>query len=154
MSRPRNYKIPALYSIMLLWGIIWAVHTYKVLRFNSAYYNLALASSLDDLRAFANAYDADGLDYYAILKRSGELVPEGKRIKIVLPQAPVNKYEFLREKGRYFLYPKNFGNNNLEADYILVYGVEGFQAPANYRKHEVFSQDKYLLIKTDVNTLK
>jgi hypothetical protein len=139
---------------MLLWGAIWATHTYNLLRFNSAYYGLALVSSLDELRAFTSAYDQDGLDYYAILKRSNELVPEGKKIKLALPQAPVNKYEFLREKGRYFLYPRNFGNNNLEADYILVYGADGFQIPANYRIYEVFSQNKYLLIKTDINTLK
>jgi hypothetical protein len=108
---------------------------------------MALGSSLDSLREYHAIYDFESRDYYSIIKYCDESLPREAHVRLIVPKKPHTRYAFLTEKGRYFLYPRNFGNNSMEAKYILVYGVKDFLIPESYKKYISFSEDKYLLVK-------
>jgi hypothetical protein len=63
---------------------------------------------------------------------------------------PEHRHAFLREKGRYFLYPRNYGQNDSLEDYILVFGVPDFVVPRGYYRAKTFAADKFLLKKKDL----
>ena len=111
------------------------------------YYRFAIHSSPETLRAFNTAYDETTVDYYYILKECQRLVPASKEISIVLSKQPTRKFQALTAKGRYILYPQNYGENSEMRDFVLVYGVEDFLIPSNYKILKSFGKNKYLLMK-------
>ena len=63
----------------------------------------------------------------------------------MLPREPMERYEFLRDRGRYLLYPRNDGDDVTRRDHVLVYGVATYSVPPGYVKVASFGPDKYLL---------
>jgi|GEM_PF-1340481 len=113
------------------------------------YLRYAARSLLAELHSINAACDQSTQDYYRILRYCDDILPQGASLQLILPKMPVHKYQFLREKGRYFLYPRNYGNNEQEADFILVYLLEDFRIPDTYRVCKVFAENKYLLARHD-----
>ena len=135
-------------ACLVLWIAVWYWFNWRDILQKAPYYAIALHCSSEKLREMCGIYDADSADFYRILKLCDRLIPPGKELRLALPAAPLDKHQFLREKGRYYLYPRNYGDNEGPADYILVFGAEGFQEPRDYEKRIVFSKDKYLLVKS------
>lgn len=131
--------------LTLLWIIIWFCHLTGAVYKYSSFYRKALSGSLENLHDFYSWVGEESKDYYSILKFCNDFLPQGKTVQVLLPTDSWRRYAYLREKGRYFLYPRNFGNNSLPGDYILVYGVKDFLAPTGYRILRHFGEDKYLL---------
>jgi len=134
--------------IVLTWAIFWFHDNWQDMKNNMPYYKFAVKSSLDPLRAIHCVYDRGTRDYYWILKFCNDAISRKENIQLIIPKNPKERYEFLREKGRYYLYPRNYGNNEEMANFILVYGVKDFEIPKGYHKYVVFTHDKYLAIKT------
>lgn len=130
-----------------IWAIFWYRYTWGEITASIPYYNTAITSSLDKMHAMHATYDAASRDFYSILKQCDDILPKFEKLRIILNKANTNKYEFLREKGRYFLYPRNYGDNERQANYILVYDVDDFEVPEGYRIHTTFTSGKYLLVK-------
>lgn len=135
-----------LYVCFAIWMLIWLIYSGAEIKTALPYYKIAMRSSMDQLREMHCVYDEQSMDYYQILSYCSSNITENENIQLVLPQTPENRYYFLREKGRYFLYPRNFGNNQKTAKYILVYGVRDFVLPENYKMEKRFAEDKYLLV--------
>ena len=119
--------------------------TARAIHLNKDYYRWGLHSSLESLRASHAIYDPASSDFYRILKICDQMLPLGAELQLVLPAEQQHKFEFLREKARYFLYPRNYGDNTIRKDYILVYQVDDFYRPEGYEALVTFAPDKYLL---------
>lgn len=86
-------------------------------------------------------------DFFYILSRVNALVPAGKEVQLILPEKPAKRAQYLMGKGRFMLYPRNYGDNARAGDYILVYKVSDVQPPGGYRVIENFADDKYLMVR-------
>jgi len=104
-----------------------------------------LRGGSEKLKGFWTAYDQDSQDYYRILKACDKLLPPQAEITLLLPLEPSKRFQFFEGKGRYILYPRNYGENNSFKKYILVYGVSDFSIPSGYEVIKYFSHNKYLL---------
>lgn len=128
-----------------IWVAWWLLLIVRLVRFESNYFCWALRFPIESLRAFHASYDPASSDFYRILKICDQMLPLGAELQLVLPAEQQNKFEFLREKARYFLYPRNYGDNAIRKDYILVYQVNNFYHPEGYETLMTFAPDKYLL---------
>lgn len=117
----------------------------KTIGYKINYLRAAMSASLPELRKSCYMYYRDTDDYYDILSLCDRALPLGASVRLVVPKTSKRKSGFLEGKGRYFLYPRNFGDNEQEADYVLIYAVEDFKIPHPYRLCKVFGKDKYLL---------
>ena len=133
---------------LLIWLFLWGLQEPPRIRKSLEHFQIVMERSPDFLRARLCAYDQKSEDYFKVLEYLNAVVPVTERIQLVLPETSKGKFEFLREKGRYYLYPRNYGNNKDPADVVLVYGVKGFVIPEGYRKYKDFSDDKYVLVRT------
>ena len=156
-----NPKIPKkksqeliLFSAVLIWISFWYRYDFNNLKNNIPYYKTAVKSSLDQLRAMHCIYDSASRNYYPIIQFCDRIIPPDDKLSLILPTLPTRRYEYLREKGRYYLYPRNYGNNSEAANYILIYGVEDLKIPETYQKAWVFAQDKYLIAKRGSHLMK
>ena len=86
-------------------------------------------------------------DYYDILQFCNHVIPENERVNLILPRINNIKYEFLKGKGRYYLYPRYFGYDDPNAGFVLSYLIHNARPPENYRSCVQFASDKYLFIK-------
>ncbi|MBF0531735.1 MAG: hypothetical protein HQL23_01420 [Candidatus Omnitrophica bacterium] len=146
MFLPRHsMRISVFVFFSFVWCGIWLKQLVRIWQDENKYYVFALNSGLNRLRSYSAAYDDSTRDYYPILKYCDRVLPSGEPLQIILPIAPQNKLEFLRDKGRYYLYPRNYGENTLRQKYILVYQQPDFRAPAGYARIKDFGPDKYLL---------
>ena len=135
-----------LWFFVCCWLVYWGLITGRANINNIPYYKAVFHGTWDDVAAYHGTYDEKSDDYFDILRYCDRRLPKGRTIQLILPLKPKRKYEFLEEKGRYYLYPRNLGNNKVLADYILVYGVNNFKPPGLYEQCLKFSSDKYLLI--------
>ena len=135
------------FACLGIWVARWVLTIPGHVRFESNYFYWALRSRypLESLRALHASYDSASSDFYRILKICDQILPLGEELQIILPVQQQNKFEFLREKARYFLYPRNYGDNAIRKDYILVYQVNNFYRPEGYETLVTFAPDKYLL---------
>ncbi len=139
------------FILCFIWLLLWYRNIGKLVLARAPHYHAVLTSSLDDLRGMLTDYGGTSRDYYKILNFCNRNVSENAKIQLVIPLQPQYRHEFLREKGRYYLYPHNYGNNSEEnPDYILVYDVEDFIIPPHYKVKRLFTKDKYLLSKEEV----
>jgi hypothetical protein len=102
-------------------------------------YRLISSFSLDDRRAVTT-----GWDFYKFLMFSDRSIPKGKNVKWVLPEGRFlgnSEYHFF--KAYYYLYPRNFRD---DADYIIVYDVEGYDSPG-YKPLTEYAKNKYILVR-------
>ena len=143
-----QFRLGIFYLIFFVWLVLWIFQLTLTIK-NVAYYRFALKSSLSDIHRYHATFDKDTWDYYDILRYCDRILPAGASLRLILPTTSKYKYAFLREKGRYFLYPRNDGNNDQEADYILVYGVRDYTSPKDYNVLAVFSNDKRLYSRGD-----
>lgn len=135
------------FACLGIWAARWLLLIVGLVRFESNYFCRALRSRspIESLRAFHASYDPASSDFYWILKICDQMLPLGAELQLVVPAEQRNKFEFLREKARYFLYPRNYGDNAIRKDYILVYQVNNFYHPEGYETLMTFAPDKYLL---------
>jgi hypothetical protein len=133
------------FACLGIWVARWLLLIVGLVRFESNYFCWALRSPIESLRAFHASYDPASSDFYRILKICDQMLPLGAELQIVLPAEQRNKFEFLGGKARYFLYPRNYGDNTIRKDYILVYQVDDFYRPEGYETLVTFAPDKYLL---------
>ncbi len=112
------------------------------------YYRAALKSSLEELRECHSSFGQQEPDFYRILKFCDRRLPQNEELQIILPTENLFKYQYLREKARYFLYPRNYGDNITSKNFILVYKKNDFVIPNDYQVMAKFGDDKYLLSKT------
>ena len=136
-----------LFLSLFTWILLWYRYSWNEVKNKVPYYKIALKSSLDQLRSMHCIYDNQSRDYYTIVRFCDKVIPSGEKLKLVIPTMPANRHEFLSAKGRYYLYPRNYGNNAEMTDYILIYGMEDFRIPDGYQKCVVFGSDKYLIAK-------
>lgn len=145
---PMRLPYPYLF-FFVVWLFVWFINTLGIFLQEKGYYHFACRTNSYNLQWFGTIYDNHTKDYYPILKLCDRLLPEKEEMTIILPREPVHRFEFLRERGRYILYPRNYGNNNELKKYILVYGVKDYEKPHGYVIVENFAQDKYLLKRQD-----
>lgn len=149
MNFPSPFKAKvnplALVIFSFLWVSIWAFTTVRTFCRERPYYEFAVSVNFESLQEENTIFDEHSSDYYAILKSCNQLLPWGEKIQIILPQEWQRYSDFLREKGRYILYPRNYGDNKSPQKYILVYQVSDFQAPKGCRVIRVFGPGKYLM---------
>ncbi len=143
-------QIYFLLGFLVIWILFWIRFNILPLEYKINYYKFAAGASAETLRAYHAVYDKDSLDYYSILKFCDNILPPSAELQIVLPKEPAHKFMFLREKGRYILYPRNYGDNDSGKDYILVYGQKDYLIPQGYKIIKMFDTDKYLLEKTKI----
>lgn len=130
---------------LVIWLIFYVKTNLKILTENKDYYQFAIRASFEKLQAYHAVYDQDSYDFYYVLRICQRIIPPHEEVQLILPQPSQHKFEFLREKGRYFLYPLNYGENSLLKKYILVYDVDNFIKPMEYEMVHYFSADKYLM---------
>ncbi len=148
----RDLRSVVFYLFFISWIFSAAAYLGRAIGADWDYLRTASRCSLKELRAW-NAYtDARYSDYDPILAYCDRIMPAGEKLRLVLPQDPTIQHQRLREKGRYFLYPRNFGNNDLPANFILVYGVRGFSPPAGYAVGKIFGRETYLLVRSKGTT--
>ena len=134
-----------------MWIVFEVFHALLVIKSERSYCWFALHSSSEQIRAFNSIYpDGVSKDFYAILKRCDQILPTDEKLQIILPESPQSKHTFLMAKSRYILYPRNYGNNTIPQNYILVYQRNDFSIPQNYRILKSFGSDRYLLVKKDL----
>jgi hypothetical protein len=131
--------------IFALWLAIHLAFTVPEVRSSSPHYRFALRASPAELRRAHSDFGGQCEDFYAILMRCDELLEPGAELRIVLPAEPTYRYEYLRDRARYLLYPRNDGEDLTPRAHILVYGARDFQAPPGYERVESFAPHKYLL---------
>ncbi len=140
-----SFPLPRIYfAFFWLWFAVcfWNI---KLIASRSDYFTYALTADRHSLQYLWASFDGQLLDYYPILKASDEIVPPDGEITVIVPQSPEIRHSYLREKARYYLYPKNYGNNSVLKEYILVYMVDDFGVPDGYEIHTSFGESKYLL---------
>jgi hypothetical protein len=104
-------------------------------------YKILMRLSLDGKRAITT-----GVDFYQFLMFCDKIIPERENIKWVFPEgAFLGNSEYHFYKAYYFLYPRHYQEN---ADYIIVYGREGYAAPQGYGIFAGYGKEKYILHKT------
>ena len=137
----------------LIWGgfIVWLPiylwTTIPQIQSHWSYYRFALGASSEAIRSSHVPFDSASSDFPRILQFCDEVVPPGSGLQILLPRLPLYRYEYLRDKARYLLYPKNYGNNDLQQDFILVYEVAEPAIPDSYRILKRFAPNKVLWVR-------
>ena len=135
-----------LYVCLAVWTAVWFVYTGAEIKSHIRYYRMASRFSLDTMREFVTTYTNKTKDYYSILKFCDEALFPGERVRLIISDIPI-RASFLWNRGRYYLYPRTFGDMNDEnANCILVYGVKNFEIPEGFRVYAEFSEDKYMLV--------
>jgi len=138
-----------LYFFSIIWFAAWVLFITVDFYDEIKYYRFALKASLGELHAFHATYDENSKDFFRILKICDRLLPRREQLQLILPQAHQQEFEFLREKGRYFLYPRNYGENTILRNHILVYNVDEWGIPDGYKILMNFGPGKYLLTRLD-----
>lgn len=141
----KKFRIYTLLSFLCAWIFLWVRWNIINLSPEINYYKRAVFATYEDLRAYHSIFDWDSKDYYEILKACDQLLPPLEEIQLILPEEQKQKFEFLREKGRYILYPRNYGNNKTPRNYILVYEREDYRISEGYAVIKTFGNHKYLL---------
>ena len=134
------------FACLGIWVARWLLFIVGLIRIEGTYFYRVLRSSPESVRAFHASYDPTSRDFYRILAVCDQMLPLGAELQLVLPAEPRSKFEFLSGKARYFLYPRNYGDNVTRKTYILVYQVKDFYPPAGYEIFVMFAPDKYLLV--------
>lgn len=132
---------------LLIWLMFWHQYTLSGILQRISYYKKVMRSSPDQIHEMHFIYDENSRDYYRILSLCNKWIPLEEKITLIFPTQQTNKDEFLRDKGRYYLYPRNYGKNEKLANYILVYDSKDFQIPDGYQKKVEFGPNKYLTVK-------
>ena len=135
---------------LMIWALVWVITSIYFIVPEIIYYKVALGFSAETLRAYHVIYHRETADYYKILKECDQALPPSQELQIILPAEPGHRFMFLREKGRYILYPRNYGDNDTPRDYILVYGQKDYVIPPGYEIIKSFGIDKYLLAKKKI----
>jgi hypothetical protein len=126
-------------SSILLWGAfaLWiAVYLSDVVPTigkQLPYYRFAISATSKEIRARHVAIGASSTAFSAMLEECDRLIPTGAKVQMILPSANRTRREYLRDKARYLLYPKNNGNNEIRRPFILTFEVPDFEVPAGYR---------------------
>jgi hypothetical protein len=120
------------------------------LQSKAGYLRFAVGASSEEIRAFHTRFDPTSRDWYAVLKACDALLPPGDMLQIVLPEKPQARLEYLRDKARYLLYPRNTGDNATPRPWMLVYRVPDFEPPSGYRVVKRFAPHATLLAREDV----
>ncbi len=145
MKLIKKLRTYTLLSFLCAWIFLWVRWNITNLSPEIHYYKQAVFAPYENLRATHSIFDRGSKDYYEILKICDQILPPLEEIQLILPKEPNQKFEFLREKGRYILYPRNYGDNETPRDYILVYGKEDYKIPQGYEVIKAFDHHKYLL---------
>ena len=132
------------------WFIVWSIHTIEIISHKKRYYGFAINADLDTWRAYYS-YDKDTVDFYSVVKECDRLLPPLEKLQVILPQDNLDRNNFLTEKARYYLYPRNYGENLTPQKYALIYSVPHFQIPAGYTVIKRFGPDKYLIKNSELN---
>lgn len=134
--------------VVTAWVYFWCLNTCIPLCRKLPYMIKSFVSPLNAQRV-RFSYDPESSDYFSVLAGCDKLLAPGIKLSIILPKEPENRFFFLREKGRYFLYPRNYGVNDETSAYLLVYGVKNYAIPAGYHMKHVFAAGKFLIEKTN-----
>ena len=129
--------------------MLWLFFTVHTLIKETPYYQFALNASTEAIQAFRSSYDESSRDFYHVLKTCDNMLPLKAKLQMIFPKDVGKKFLFLTEKGRYILYPRNYGENVIFQDYILIYQVKDLRIPEGYRVLKFFAPDKYLLTNKD-----
>ncbi len=130
---------------LFVWILTWHHFNWADIKRTLPYYSIAVKSTIEEIREMCCVYDPETVDYYRILKFCDKVIPAGKKVRLILPEASPHKHNFLMGKGRYYLYPRYYGNKDEQADYILFYNAGDALVPGNYAKCVEFGKNKYLL---------
>jgi hypothetical protein len=134
-----------IWALLVLWLSVIVASTAGTIREHIPYYRFALSADPEALRRYHSRLDPQTADYYDILQWSVGMLPDGAALQIVLTTEPTYRYEFLRDRARYLLYPRNDGDDGTPRDHILVYGVRDFRTPPGYEEVASFGPQRYLL---------
>lgn len=127
-----------------LWFYVWIFNTLLPLHYNLPSIMMKYTQPLK-ARQLRVSYGGQGLDYLDILRACDTIAGREQTISIILPKEPPRRFLSQRDKGRYYLYPKNYGMNDALTDYILVYGVKNYEIPAGYQVRSRFAKNKFLI---------
>ena len=144
----RIKNITIFYLCFAVWTILYLESVISRLRYNLSYFKFASMASPELLRENTiEVFNDSTDDFYQILKKCQSRLSADQMIQIVLPQDPPQRFAFWREKGRYILYPHNYGDNVSPQKFILVFAVDDYVIPQGYTKTMIFARDKFLLEK-------
>lgn len=127
-----------------IWLTVHVVFTAPPVLKSLPNYRFAAAGGAAQIRRIHSKLDEATADFYPILMECDAILPKDARIQIVLPSRPTYQFEFLRDRARYLLYPRNYGDPYTLQDHILVYGVAGYEPPPGYQQVRAFGPDKIL----------
>jgi len=134
-KKKNDFLSNILFFVSLVWFVIGISYLFSEIGKD---YGAPISFSLDANREFDT-----GKDFYQFLMFCDNTIPKGKDLKWVFPEGGFlgnSEYHFF--KAYYYLYPRNYKE---DADYIIVYGREGFDAPAGFKLLAGFGQNKYIL---------
>ncbi len=134
-----------LFVFLWIWLFYWVSLAGQRVKGGMGYYQSAIHSSPEELRATHSIPDDNSRDFYAVLRACDLTLPLGEGLQIILPQEDQKKFAFFTGKARYILYPRNFGDNAALQRHILVYQVKNFHIPEGYQVIRSFGPDRYLL---------
>ncbi len=136
------------YLFFGFWLLVWMDSMTIVWDDNKEYYRFAFGASLEKLREYHSSFDQTAVDFYRILKFCDQRLPAHEELQIILSTKNQYEFQYLREKARYFLYPRNYGDNITAKNFILVYKNDNFGIPDGYEILAFFGENKYLLKKS------
>ncbi|MGQ0722488.1 MAG: hypothetical protein ACT4PE_13080 [Candidatus Eiseniibacteriota bacterium] len=133
------------WALLAVWLSVYVAFATGAVREHLPYYRFALSADPETLRRHHSRLDPQTAEWYETLQFCDALLPPGAELQIVLPTEPTYRYEFLRDRARYLLYPRNTGDDRTLRDHILVYGVRDFETPPGYVQVEFLGPNRYLL---------
>lgn len=127
------------------WFAVWIFTTAVTFKEEKEYLGSAWQADGEELQGAWTAYDEGSQDYYSVLKACDRLLPPSAELTLIIPAEPSVRFRYLQQKGRYILYPHNYGENDSLKEYVLVYGADDFSIPSNFEVIKNFADHKYLL---------
>lgn len=135
--------------VIVIWVVVNFLIYFKQGRLYFNYYKNSVFQSQEIRDRLNTSIDDASLDFYDVVKFCQAAVPENEYIRFVFPHHSTRMGAFLGAKGRYYLYPRNYGDNTRPTNFILVFLEPNFSAPQDFESCVNFGKDKGLWIKKD-----
>ena len=138
-------------GIIVLWVLNYSYFYMKYLRFLIPQYKFFVLTPANIKKKLDTSLGGHYYNFYDVLQWCNLKIPENEKINLIVPTNSRTDSAFLEGKGRYYLYPRNYGDNKMNANFILVYSDSNFKIPPTFEQCMYFGQDEYLLVKKEFN---
>jgi hypothetical protein len=133
--------------VIVLWVMVYFYAYFRVADIYYLHYKYVVLKPWDLRMRMDASLSVDNMDFYDVMQFC-KTIPENEKIRFDFSSNPRVK-AFLEGKGRYHLYPRNYGENDFSANFILVYLNPQAHVPQDFEPCVHFGKDKTLFIKTE-----